>query len=451
VTSAWSQQLQGTTGASQRVVVEILEGTTVQATPSVAGAEPTAGHRMRAVLRGRHGILRFDDVLLSKHLLFLGGIGTGKTNAMMQLLVSLRRQADPEDVFIIFDSKRDFLDELYQDGDAVITNQPEGGPGTVIWNLFKDIVGGGPEGASDEIYEVASTIFSEGLSAAGDNMFFAAGARDVFAAVFEALTRDGALHDNRDLRQSLEGSTKQLWDLITGHPDLKGTAQYLAGAGNSAQAVRAFLQQAVNTAFSGVFRLPGDFSIRQFVRDKGRRALFVEYDIAAGSRLMPVYRVLLDLAIKEALTMGRDRKPGSVYFVMDEFSLVPQLQHMTDGINFGRSLGLKFIVGTQNVEQVLFSYGPELGRTILSGFGTVLGFRLMDDVSRNFVRQRFGSNRKRLTLDAAVRAQGVQQETLLGNVIEDWYMSALGVGECIASFPTGDPFQFAFDEYRRPA
>jgi hypothetical protein len=406
---------------------------------------------MRAVIRGTSGVLRFDDVLLSKHLLFLGGIGTGKTNAMMQLLVALRRSAGPEDVFIIFDSKQDFLDELYEDGDAVISNQPDTGRGPVIWNLFKDVAGRDPAATSDDIYEIASTIFSEGLSSAGDNIFFAAGARDVFAAVVDALTRDGALHNNRDLRESLEGSSKELWDLVTAHPDLKGSSRYLAGGGNTPEAVRAFLQQSVNTAFSGVFRSPGDFSVRQFVRDKKRRALFVEYDIAAGSRLMPVYRILLDLAIKEALTLGRDRKPGNTYFIMDEFSLVPQLQHMTDGINFGRSLGLKFVVGTQNVEQVLFAYGPELGRTILSGFGTVFAFRLMDDVSRSLVRQRFGSNRKRLTLDAAVRAHGVQQETVLGNVIEDWYMSSLGVGECIVSMPTGPPFVFTFDEYRPQA
>jgi len=30
-----------------------------------------------------------------------------------------------------------------------------------------------------------------------------------------------------------------------------------------------------------------------------------------------------------------------VYFIFDEFALLPQLSHIADGINFGRSLGLK--------------------------------------------------------------------------------------------------------------
>ena len=132
-------------------------------------------------------------------------------------------------------------------------------------------------------------------------------------------------------------------------------------------------------------------------------------------------------------------------FVMDEFALVPQLQHLSDGINFGRSLGLKFIVGTQNVEQVLLGYSPELARTIISGFGTVFAFRLMDEVSRTVVRQRFGSNRKRLTFNASV-GRAVQQETAIGNVIEDWHLSSPQVGECIASLPVGAPFHFTFRE-----
>ena len=86
-----------------------------------------------------------------------------------------------------------------------------------------------------------------------------------------------------------------------------------------------------------------------------------------------MYRVLIDLAIKEALGLGRAKSRGSVFFVLDEFALLPHLGHISNGINFGRSLGLKFMVGTQNVNQVLKAYGAESGASILSGFGSVLG------------------------------------------------------------------------------
>jgi len=46
------------------------------------------------------------------------------------------------------------------------------------------------------------------------------------------------------------------------------------------------------------------------------------------------------------------------YFVLDEFALLPRLSHIADGINFGRELGLRFLVATQNVNQVLVVRGP---------------------------------------------------------------------------------------------
>jgi type IV secretory pathway TraG/TraD family ATPase VirD4 len=432
-----------------QVTTSILEGTTVQPTPEVAGARPV-GQPMRAVLRGKTGAILFDSAYLSKHVLFLGGIGTGKTKSMMQLVRDLRASAEPDDVFVFFDTKGDFLEEFGQRGDAVISSDPtalpEGAEG-VVWNVFKDLLDQDAADRGDQVYEIASTIFSEDLSRASQNFFFAAAARDVFAAVVEAMSLDGQPHSNADLRKQLEGSIKELWDLITQHPHLAGASRYLAGQSSTPDSVRAFLQQTVNNSFSSVFRLPGDFSVRNFVRSKGGRALFIEYDIAIGSRLLPIYRVLIDMAIKEALSLGRTHRAGSVFFVLDEFALLPELSHISDGINFGRSLGLKFVAGSQNVDQVLHAYGPEMGRTILSGFGTVFAFRLMDDGSRELVRQRFGVNRKQITTWSPVRARGAQQEVVIGNVIEDWVLSSLQIGECIVCMPEDAPFFFTFEEY----
>lgn len=439
--------LGGTAGGAaehgRNVLVSILEGTTIQPTPQVAGPR-FVGQVMR-VLHGQAGALRFDDTALSKHALFLGGIGTGKTTAMMQLVQALRTHAGEDDVFVIFDTKGDFLDTFYQSGDAVISGTPGEDPGGVVWNVFSDLLDADRGTRGDQIYEIASTIFGEGLSRAGENLFFAAAACDIFAAVVEAMSRDEEAHSNADLRERLEGSGEDLLDLILRHRDLAGTARYLE-AETGREAALAFLQQTLNKTFSGAFRLAGDFSVRDFVRKKTGRALFIEYDIAMGSRLLPIYRVLMDMAIKEALALGRRRSRGSVYFVLDEFALLPALTHIRDGINFGRGLGLKFVVGAQNVSQVLDAYGPEVGKSVLSGFGTILAFRLMDDSSRELVRQRFGANRKQITTYAPVRAEGVRQTVVKGNVIEDWDLSALQVGQCIVSLPEGPPFLFTFTD-----
>ena len=208
----------------------------------------------------------------------------------------------------------------------------------------------------------------------------------------------------------------------------------------------AFMQQVIQESFRSSFGRKGDFSIRRFLRGKGARALFLEYDIASGAMLTPVYKTMLDLAMKEA--MSRNRAVGRVFFVLDEFALLPELTHLSNGLNFGRSLGLRFIVGTQNIKQVEEMYGDKMAVSVLSGFGTVFAFRLYDGSSREFVRDRFGHNRKLTRFDSAVRSKGVAEEVGDGYVVEDWDLSSLAVGTCIAAIPESAPVRFTF---RAPA
>ena len=159
----------------QSVRVSVLEGMSIGPTPPVAGAQ-FQGQVMRAILQGHAGAVRYDDEYLSRHLLFLGGIGTGKTNAMMQLVLALRERADPDDVFVVFDTKGDFLKEAYRAGDAVISSAPDTQAGGVVWNMFREMIDEDPGARSDQVYEIASTVFSEDLSRASQNFFFAAAA-----------------------------------------------------------------------------------------------------------------------------------------------------------------------------------------------------------------------------------------------------------------------------------
>jgi len=400
---------------------------------------------MRAVLQGADGHINFDDDLLSHHVLFLGSIGTGKTNAMLGLVEALRRTATPDDVFVVFDTKGDFLDAFYRPGDAVLSNSPAATPGSVRWNLFKELRVRDHDGLADEVLEISTTLFSAGLETAGENFFFAAAARDVFAGVVQALSMEGGSPTNADLRERLDGSQASLWNLLNEHADLAGARHYLAGDGSTPRAVLAFLQQSVRAALSGAFKKPGDFSIRDFVRHKSAHAVFVEYDIAVGASLLPTYRVLIDLAIKEAL--ARDRSEGNVFFILDEFALLPQLVHLADGINFGRSLGLKFLVGAQHVGQVHAAYGTDVANGMLGGFGTVAAFRLADETSRHYVRSRYGANRKRTSVKQSVDFKGVHHDFSMGSVVEDWDLAHLRTGQAVLGLLHAPPVRFAFLPY----
>jgi hypothetical protein len=390
----------------------------------------------------------FSDAMLGRHVLYLGGIGTGKTVGMSSLIKSIRDGMTDDDVMVFFDTKGDYYNTFKRPGDAVIAattaHQFEG---QASWNLFEEFRGL-PEGriVEDEIFEMCNGLFSGLIADAGDNSYFANAARDVFVSLVTAMYRESEARSNKDIRTLVGGmSVTEMQDLLDKpeNTDLRGARHYIAKDGsNSTTATMAFMQQVIQESFRSSFGQPGTFSIRQFLRSKGGKALFLEYDVASGSMLAPIFKTMLDVAMKES--MSRTRSTGRVFFILDEFALLPELTHMSNGLNFGRSLGLRFIVGAQNIKQVQEMYGEQIAGSILSAFGTVFAFRLYDGDSREFVRDRFGRNRKISRFESTIRANGMNELASDGYVVEDWDLSSLPVGSCIAALPDHAPVRFTF-------
>jgi type IV secretory pathway TraG/TraD family ATPase VirD4 len=401
---------------------------------------------------GVHGVgdtrIALNDQLMGRHVLFLGGIGTGKTVGMSALIRSIRAGLTPDDLVVFFDTKGDYYEGFFRPGDAVIASTiADDFEGQVSWNLFEEFRDVAPGRAvEDEILEVCTGLFSSLIENAGDNAYFANAARDVFVALVTAMFRQSSARTNQDIRMIVGGMTHaEMHELLDqpGNGDLRGAKNYIAKEGaNSTMATMAFMQQVIQESFRSSFGQAGDFSIRRFVREKGAKALFLEYDIASGTTLAPVFKTMIDVAMKEA--MARSRTAGRVFFVLDEFALLPELTHLSNGLNFGRSLGLRFIVGTQNIKQVQAMYGDQMAASVLSSFGTVFAFRLYDGSSREFVRDRFGTNRKITRFESTVRNNGMNESTAPGFVVEDWDLSSLPVGSCIAAIPDHPPVTFTF-------
>ncbi|MFT3970027.1 MAG: type IV secretion system DNA-binding domain-containing protein [Micropruina sp.] len=390
--------------------------------------------------------LGFDDTALGKHMLFLGSIGSGKTVGMSALVASLRQRLGPDDVLVFFDSKGDYIEQFHRAGDVTLAASPTSSfPNEQRWNLFGELAGVPADRLPETVHELTSSLVDdlEGPGAS-NNRIWTGMAQDLLAALIIAYARTGRPFTNLDIRAMSDKLTvAQMRAIIEPHVDLRGTLQYIAkDDSNTTISVLIFLQQALRRVFSSTFREAGDFSVRTFLQQRQGRALFLEYDVSLGSTLGPVFRTLLDIALKESL--GRNRAKGRVVVVLDEFALLPPLRHMDAGLNFGRSLGMRFVVGTQNVGQIQETYGPGLANSILGGFGTVFAFRLFDQSSRDYVAQRFGRNRKLVRYDAALKTRGIGEQLTDGNVIEDWDLTGLGVGQSIVGLPVGPPIRFTF-------
>lgn len=404
---------------------------------------------------GKPSSYTLDMDALSKHTILIGGTGCGKTTLFYHFVSQLKSSMTQDDVMIIFDSKGDFFSKFFnKTTDIVIGNSKQYAPQSEHWNVYKEVLADGWEERDFVIntQEVCKSFFEERTKNT-TNAFFPNAARDLLAAVIVAFIREGKRDPNikkeffynSKLKEFLDLSDSQMiMDLLAGSPDANAILSYVGGDNAQSQGVLSEMYSIMREILIGVFAERGTFSMREFVRRKGNRTLFIEYDLSIGSMLTPVYRLMFDLALKEAL--GRNKPQGNVYLICDEFKLLPHLRHIDDGVNFGRSLGVKVFAGVQSIEQLYEIYGQSRGRNIAAGFSSVYAFRSNDNATREFVSGLFGKN---IVLERYQRIDNQMiEEKRNGQTVEDWDMNTLKVGEAIVGLPFSQPFRFHFDMYK---
>lgn len=401
---------------------------------------PTTSVTSKVCLVGEEYNIPLTQDVLSKHILFSGAIGSGKTTAINGLIRTIESSMTKKDVMIVFDAKGDFKKEFYRPGKDHILSCS--GDATTIWNIFKEVELDGSLNIELNLMELVNSFFDEKIRKS-HSPFFPMAAKDVLYGIMMYILRKTSTIERTNEELYLYLRDASLEDVINSFSemdDLRGLLDYIyseSGTTEQSQGVYSELRAVANELLIGNFKKIGDFSIRSFVRNKGGRILFIEYDLGVGSVLTPVYKALFDLAIKE--TLSRKHSDGNVYFVIDEFSLLPHLYHISDGVNFGRSLGAKFIVAIQNCQQIIEAYGKQNAYSILSAFGTVVSFRNTDISTIEFTQNHYGTARTRLSYNNRDYRSGGSDTLITGKVVEDWDILSLNRGEAIISISDYSP------------
>lgn len=432
----------------------VIQGTAV----SKNGLPVTTGTPsllLKGEFNGKPASFGLGEDVISKHMMLVGGTGCGKSTLFYHIIEQLKKKMTADDVMIIFDSKGDFYSKFYSNKDCVIGNSPQYIQQSERWNIFKEILADGwdERQVMMNATEICKALFEERTKNNSSNPFFPNAARDLLAAILVTTIRLGEgekqfvvenFYNNR-IKEFLDScSGPDICDYLDGFGDMRSVMSYIEGDSAQSQGVLAEMFSVVRDVFMGVFCEKGKFSMRNFVRQKGGRTLFIEYDLSIGSVLTPVYKMLFDLALKEAL--GRTKSQGNVYFICDEFKLLPNLQHIDDGVNFGRSLGVKVFAGLQSIEQLYEIYGQSRGKNLAAGFSSIIAFRANDVTTREYISSLHGKN---MVLEQyRMLNNTMAEEKRIGSTVEDWDLNNLKVGEAIVGLPFAPPFRFYFEMYK---
>lgn len=401
--------------------------------------------------------------MLAYGLLALGAPGTGKTNFFNMILDCMLATMQSTDAIIIFDTKGDYLEtfgsRISDSMKVVIGNGDAYRRITSYHNIFAEVMPRGNDGklvytpeSNEDALELCEQLFQSMQSET--QPIFPAMAEQVVAAVMIYFMKtywrsDQSKLNNKEFINFFTCSTNEDLKKILSldyMSDQRSCMDYISGKGNQTQGVNSYIGSVLKKMFVGPFAQADparEFSMRDIICSGKKKVVFIEYDLRKGRLLAPMYGILIDRALANALG-GRLQVKTNKYFLLDEMLLLPRLEHLSDSLNFGRSLRVRMMCGLQNTCGLEEQYGEAGARNILSSFQNMVAFRANDYDTRRFVINRLGENYQNFSFSAQQANLNIQRA---GHTVEDWNLLKLKNGEAVVSLAGEDPFLFTLPLY----
>lgn len=295
------------------------------------------------------------------HIIFHGTVGSGKSNAIKELLDQIRKRGDRA---IIYDKSCNFLEEFFDPTKDILLNPlDERGHEWNLWNECRD---------SADFDSLAAAQIPMPLSS--QDPFWVNAARTIFSATAYEMRKD----EDKSI-------TKLLQTLLTS--DLNLIQKYLKGTeaetltSDKIEKTAVSIKSVLATYLKSLkYVKEGDdaFSIRKWIQnDNANNWLFITSLGDRHETLKPLITAWLDIAVNSllSLTPSQERR---IWLVLDELPSLHQLPYFTQTLSESRKFGGAVVIGIQNYAQLTKLYGYDGGKEISALFNTRCMFRQPD-------------------------------------------------------------------------
>lgn len=319
------------------------------------------------------GQVRMPVSTENRHTLIVGSPGTGKTQCLSQIIERLKQR---DERAIIYDFKGDFVSKFYDPDRDYIFNPLDSR--SVGWNVFNDIQ------KKTDIDSIASSLIPDNLKT--KDPFWNNAARDVFIAILRCL------HENNCK------TNEAIWETISSSAeDIKLCLAETRGCEIGLRPIEDVESRQTQGVLSSLMQFTRCFEYMtnsdNFVigdwLERGEGFIFVSNYADIKDTLKPILSLFIDLLSRKLLSMS-DSSKRKVFFIIDEFGTLQQLNSILMLLTLSRSKGGCCFLGIQDYGQIDKLYGREHKQSIVNACGNSVTFALSDFENAKYASNKLG-------------------------------------------------------------
>lgn len=321
----------------------------------------------------------------SLHLMLAGSTGTGKTTAVVELMLGITQRGDR---MIVADPDGFYLSRFFRPGDTILNPFDQRSPG---WSPFCEVR------KPYDFDKIARSIVPDGDGPDAAWHFYS---QVLIAEVMRALISRG------------ETTTVALTEALTVWPAAR-LATLVAGTA----AAGLFDKDAARALASTRFILssflkpyeyikPGTFSLRDWL-ENGQGNLFLTWREDMASSLAPLMACWIDILCTASLSLSPDPNLR-LWLLLDELASLGKISSLEAALTKGRKHGLCCVAGLQSTAQLERLYGRESATVLRSCFRNFCAFAIakIDPDTSEIFSQALGEHE----VDRAVQSQSRSQQ-----------------------------------------
>lgn len=302
-----------------------------------------------------------------------GTVGTGKSNAIKELLTTVR---DLEGRAIIYDRMGVYVRDFYDPETDIIINPFDSR--SRAWSPFF-------EATRPEFFTQLAEVLIPDKPNTPDP-FWSQAARIVFDYAAQTIFASGQM-SNAELRRAiLEIPSEELSQLIEQTPGRHFFNQHIA---RTADSIRANLISELR--FLEFLRDDAPpFSIRKWVKEESKGFVFLTGDAEHSAATRNIISSIFEVAANALMTCEEANEPR-IWFMMDEVPTLNRMPFLSRSLAEIRQFGGAFVVGYQVFSQLEEIYGDKGAKTISGNLNNRIIFNTPDADTAEIFSKSLGS------------------------------------------------------------